>query len=297
MKTLLPLTLILAAILFEWSNGMPVVQFKDQRFNFPAGATEEQMKQAIGQYIESQGGASQFLPTPDSDHAMRSENPQLAPSESYLPEATPEGEQPVIQQVHPVSGKVAQFAEVIADVETGGQPERSIRTKAKPTVDGRGSSAYGTYQITRGLLRGALENNTVNFTEQERAAAQELINRQEIALAVGGRDRKHYQKGGSKHGMAQRWAKSYGYEDVNQFLDDFDYGGTYGLAEDGDFQVLYESFARKLLNHTLKQAEGDVFKAARVWHGGPKGAGKSTDLYEQKVRKVWESRYGGREEG
>lgn len=270
------------------SSLMSTVVFHGKEFKFPEGTSQQQMEQVLSEYVVSQGGASQFIPRPDSDAAMRSENTALTPTQSYVA-APQEGVEPeVVQSPISLTNDQQGFADVIAEVETGGLSNRSIRTKVRPGRGStKGSSAYGKYQITRGLLSGTIRNAQVTFSEQELAAANELMNRQEIGLAIGGRDRVNYQAGGSRHSLAQRWAKEYGYEgDVESFLNDFDYGGTYGLAEDADFQVLYESMARKLLNKTLKDAGGDVVKAAGVWHGGPKGAGKSTEMYKQKVRRL-----------
>ena len=198
-----------------------------------------------------------------------------------------------LQNPVPLTDKQAEFAKNIAQIETGGLQNRSVRTQVKPSGSQKGSSAYGTYQITHGLLRGTLENQVIALSGQERAAAEELMARQEVSLSIGGRDRVNYQAGGTKHGIAQKWAKEYGYEDVESFLNDFDYGGTLGLADDADFQVLYESFARKLLNKHLKDAGGDMVAAAAVWHGGPTGAGKTTEQYKQKMRKLMEASNGG----
>ena len=270
------------------SSLMSTVIFHGKQFEFPVGTSQDQMEQVLSEYVVQKGSASEFIPTPDSDAAMRSENTSLAPAEGYAELLEGSGNAEVIQSPISLTKDQQDFAEVIAQVETGGLKNRSIRTKARPGIGSvKGSSAYGTYQITRGLLRGSIANKTVDFSQQELNAAQELMNRQEIGLAIGGRDRKNYQAGGARHGLAQRWAKQYGYEnDVESFLNDFDYGGTYGLAEDADFQVLYESMARKLLNKTLKDAGGDVVQAAGVWHGGPKGAGASTEMYKNKVRRI-----------
>lgn len=264
---------------------MQKVEFQGRQFEFPTQASKEQIEGALQQYLQSQPTAA-GLSTPDKSAAMRTEE-QYAPTESYLGESV-EGETPQLQALHKMNKEQRQFADAIAEVETGGLQNRSVRTQVKPNGDGAGSSAYGTYQITHGLLSGYIENKVVEFSEQELAAANELLRRQEISLAIGGRDRVKYQSGGAKHGQAVAWAKAYGYEDVESFLDAFDYGGNLGLSNDAEFQVLYESLARKMLNRHLKDAGGDPFKAARQWHGGPKGAGKKTDMYEQKVRKVYE---------
>lgn len=260
---------------------MQKVEFQGKHFEFPAQATPEQIEGALKQYLESRPTAD-GLSTPDKSASLRTEE-QYTPAESYFAE----GEEQ-LQALQKMNAEQTKFAETIAEVETGGLQNRSVRTQVRPGGSGQGSSAYGTYQITHGLLSGYIENQVVQFSEQERAAADELLRRQQISLAIGGRDRVKYQEGGAKHGQAVSWAKSYGYEDVQSFLDAFDYGGNLGLSNDAEFQVLYESFARKMLNKHLKDAGGDPFKAARVWHGGPKGAGKKTDMYEQKVRKLYE---------
>lgn len=263
---------------------MQKVEFQGQLFEFPAQASKEQIKGALSKWVEQQPTAN-GISTPDKSAAMRTEE-QYTPVESYFSGAA--GEQEQLQAILKLNGEQREFADAIAEVETGGLQNRSVRTQVKPNGGGAGSSAYGTYQITHGLLSGYLEQGVVSFSEQERLAAEELLRRQEISLAIGGRDRSKYESGGAKHGQAVSWAQSYGYETVTEFLDDFDYGGSLGLGNDAQFQVLYESFARRMLNRHLKDANGDPFKAARQWHGGPKGAGKKTDMYEQKVRKIYE---------
>ena len=81
--------------------------------------------------------------------------------------------------------------------------------------------------------------------------------------------RSRYARGGERAAQGALWAKQYGYEDVNKFLEDFDYGGSLGLADNAEFQYLYENAARKLLMRHLKDAGGDAVQAAAVWHGGP----------------------------
>lgn len=264
---------------------MPIVNFEGKQFKFPDGTSQEEMGKALDQYIAQGTSASQALPTPDSDAAVRSERTNIARRESYVPK-NEDGTDGLFPDLPPLSGPQAEFATRIAEIETGGLDNRFVRTGVKPQPGQPGSSAYGTYQITRGLLRGTLEQELVNFTPAEREAAQELIERQEIALTIGGVDRKTYQKGGPKYGLALRWARQYGYEDVESFLTDFDYKGTLGLADDGDFQVLYESFARKMLNKTLEQAGGDELLAAGIWHGGENKRkwSASTRQYQNKMR-------------
>ena len=260
---------------------MQKVEFQGKRFEFPAQATQEQIESALMQYMESRPTAD-GMSSPDKSAKLRTEE-QYAPVESYFDE----GDE-ALQAVQKLTAQEQRFAEAIAEVETGGLQNRSVRTMVRPNGSNKGSSAYGTYQITHGLLSGYLEGGVIPFSEQEQKAAEELLRRQEIALTIGGRDRSKYEASGRLHGQAQAWAKSYGYETVKEFLDDFDYGGTLGLGNDAEFQVLYESFARKMLNKHLKDAGNDPFKAARIWHGGPKGAGNKTKMYEQKVRKIYE---------
>lgn len=276
------LPLILMALLVG-SEMMASVNFNGKKFNFPDGTTREQMEQVFTSYMQDTQPAAGYLAMFDDSYAMRTDAP-VKRRESYFGE----GEDEVLQTPIGLSEDQALFASSIAQLETGGLANRSVRTKVRPTEAGKGSSAYGTYQITHGLLSGAIQNKTVELSAQEAEAARELLERQAIALTVGGRDRAKYQKGGEKYGIALQWAKGYDYENVEAFLDDFDYGGTLGLADDGDFQVLYESMARKLLNHTLKQAGGDMVEAAALWHGGPKGAGKTTEMYKQKMKRLLE---------
>ena len=277
------LHLILMVALTLGASSMTVVKFQGQQFNFPLGTNEAQIGDALKEYMFQSASARSLMST-DVSADVRIENTSRTPTESYV-----QGEEATLQSPVTLKPEQQKFADNIAQIETGGLAQRGVRTMVRPSGEGKGSSAYGKYQITHGLLRGAIDNEFIEFSQQELTAAEELLARQEMALAIGGRDRAKYQQGGSEYGIAQKWAQTYGYEDVESFLDDFDYGGTYGLAEDGDFQVLYESFARKLLNKTLEQAGGDMVAAAGVWHGGPKGAGANTDMYKEKMKRLMEA--------
>lgn len=270
-----------------YGNSNMLVDFEGTQYDFPDGTGDDEVASVLNSYVIEQSSAASALPTPDTAASTRTERVSYKPRESYLPQPE-DGTEAVMPEMTELNDQQRQFADLIGEVETGGEESRSIRTKVKPTGDGAGSSAYGTYQITHGLLSGVVEGNSIGLNEAELSAAQELLDRQELALTIGGRDRAKYQKGGAKYGMAQKWAKTYGYETVEEFLTDFDYGGTLGLEDDADFQVLYESFARKLLNDTLKQAGGDVAKAAGIWHGGANTSkwGATTKQYQQKVAKL-----------
>lgn len=261
---------------------MPTVKFQGQRFQFPEGATDEQIETGLRSYMEQApiAGAST---KPDTSNAERVDAPLAPTRESYFNEGDP------IPSMTALTEQQALFAKHIATIETGGLPSRAIRTKVRPSDTGQGSSAYGKYQITHGLLSRAISTGYVTLDVMEQRAAEDLMERQRVALSVGGRDRAAYQQGGAKHELAVQWAAAYGYADVDKFLNDFNYGGSLGLEGNGEFLVLYESFARKLLNKHLEDANGDMVAAAAVWHGGPKGAGKATQLYKQKMRRLLEA--------
>lgn len=174
------------------------------------------------------------------------------------------------------------FRNTIAKIETGGLDNEWTRTKVK----GSGSTAYGTYQITRGLIRGYLDTKSNLFNESEIAAMRELDKRQSIAIKVGGKDRASYEAGGANHAQAKRWTQELGFASVSDMLDAFDYGGDYGLADNVDWQFQYENFARRMMNDHLKMTGGDALEAASIWHGGTnwkKGKHKKqTDIYRKK---------------
>ena len=260
---------------------MPIVEYNDVEFDFPEGSTPQQIEQVIRSYREGLSSATDDG-KPDSDMAMRSEQ-VTPPTESYFPADSDQ----TSANLPSLNAEQQRFVDAIAEVETGGIENRSVRTMQAPSRGGQGSSAYGTYQVTHGLLSRAMDTGYISLSPEEEAAARELLARQKVGLAVGGRDRAKYEAGGSKHARGKKWAKQYGYDNVQSFLDDFDYGGTYGLADDEDFQMLYESFGRKLLVQHLKDANGDAERAAAVWYAGPK-AGKKSDGYVKKFRKAYE---------
>lgn len=190
------------------------------------------------------------------------------------------------RRVTTIKEDVGSFRDKIATIETGGLDNTFIRTRVLPSATTKGSSAYGTFQITQGLLVDYLTRKRKLFDFADEKAMGELIHRQQLALAVGGRDRKSYEKGGRNHTLAKQWAKDLKYDDVGTFLDAFDYGGDLGLGDDTEFQLAYENFGRKMLQDTLKEAKGDELEAASRWHGGAKWktakSRKDTDRYREK---------------
>ena len=177
--------------------------------------------------------------------------------------------------------KESKFAERIKTIETGGVKNPFIRTKAV----GSGSSAYGTYQITKGLLSSVLSNGKL-LDEEEAEAMQDLVERQKVALKVGGSDLNNYKEGGKLAAQGRKYASQFGYDDVNTFLEDFDYGGTLGLSDNENFKMLYEQVAHKLLAQTLNETNGDEAEAAARWHGGNGWAkASSRPLTEQYINK------------
>ena len=260
------------------------IEFNGQTHEFPDNFNQEQISQALSSTMDAEPSAK-HTSTPDTSSALRTERVNVGARENYGL-----GESNLLPELPTLNDKQSGYIDRIGEIETGGLEDRFVRTQVKPQSGGAGSSAYGPYQITHGLLEGTVEQSPQMFGPEELQAAQELMERQEIALAVGGRDRNKYQKGGAKHGMANRWAKQYGYETVEDFLNAFDYGGDLGLSDDGDFQVLYESFARKMLTQNLKDAGGDELEAASRWHGGSnwnKGKHKgTTEQYRKKYQKL-----------
>lgn len=264
---------------------MPRVNFLGKVHNFPDNVTDEQIRGALTTWSETNAN-SDTLSKPDTSSAMRTERTNVSARAEYVPE----GEQ--FPELPSMDSSQQQFVDTIGEIETGGLSNRYIRTKVKPSSGGTGSSAYGTYQITHGLLEGTLTNQPDLLSPVEQGAARELMERQEIGLAIGGNDRVKYEQGGKKHALAQKWAKDYGFETVDAFLDAFDYGGDLGLSKDEDFQTLYEGFARKMMLKQLKDVGGDALEAASAWHGGSnwrKGGHKgTTEKYRSKYQRLTE---------
>jgi hypothetical protein len=210
------------------------VSFQGKIHEFPDGVTDTQVKDALAKY----SAGAEAVPKEDS----------VASSDS----------------LYSLNAEQEKFRSVIAEIETGSLSEKMIRTK----VNGSGSTAYGTYQITGKLIRGYVDNYSKLFSEDELWAMEKLHERQQVAIAIGGSDRAKYEKGGSNYAQAQKWANKYGYDKVSTFLDAFDYGGDYGLANDVEFGEQYENFARKMLVDHLKRNGNDGLSAASEWHGG-----------------------------
>jgi len=268
---------------------MPQIEFQGQMHEFPDNFTQDQISGALKGFMVTSPTASHNS-TPDTSTALRTERTNVSARTDYtsnegVAEDGTAVEDFAFPELPTLNDKQRTFGENIGQIETGGLDNRFIRTKVRPDGKGKGSSAYGPYQITHGLLEGTMEVSPDLFDPVEQRAVQELMERQEVSLAIGGRDRKRYEKGGLKRGLANRWAKQYGFESTADFLDAFDYGGDLGLSDDGDFQTLYEGIGRKLLNKHLKDAGGDEVEAAGVWHGGPNWRKKNKSSTEQYIDK------------
>jgi len=236
------------------------VKFNDRMYNFPDNATKEQI---LG-FLEQNASGSVGKPEPQ-------------PPEGDEPDVVTSPAIPLIPQVG-MTASQATHRDVIARIETGGNIDQPfIRTgvapKRKKQLD---STAYGPLQITRNLIRGYLKTKPKLFNADEKAAMNLLIERQKISLTIGGKfKRPAFERGGSERVFAEAQAEALGFDNADDFLDAFDYGGNLGLHEDKKFMVQYENFSRKMLNDVLKGAGGDGEKAAAMWHGGPKWATSS----------------------
>lgn len=289
------------------------VQFEGSEFTFPDDASNEEIITALGT-VDMPIKSTE--PKTNKDNEVKYEELFAQPSDSGDKQFS---DREVVIADNPrqgtdvkgddktatpvVSGRVSRsfeseslspdektFRDSIIKIETGGVDNPFIRTTVKPKDGQSGSSAYGPAQITRGLLVDYLANKRKMFTPQEVDMLLDLTDRQKVSLIIGGRDRQAYSKGGSNAAYGSFMASAYGYEDVEEFLDDFDYGGTLGLGEDPQFKLHYENIARKMLKQTLKDAGGDAKEAASVWHGGAnwKTASSKADTkrYREKFDKL-----------
>lgn len=254
-----------------------IVEYGGQHFDFPDGLDDDKISQALQNLgideVERGGAALNMARAPDT----------LDFEEFDALATMSNGEALNFMKLNPEQKK---FVDTIRTIETGGVQNPYIRTKAV----GTGSSAYGPWQITKGLLESSLKSSPDMFDERETQAMQDLIQRQKIALAVGGSDRAKYGAGGAKAAQGAAWAKQYGFASVNDFLNAFDYGGDYGLSQDTDFQLVYEGVAHKLLVSQLDETGGDALEAASRWHGGRgwKNASSKahTEIYRKRYQKL-----------
>lgn len=253
------------------------VSYGGQSFDFPDDATDEEIGQLLHNLgvdeVETGGAALNMGRQPDTLDIDEFDNLFAASS----------GMEEMFMKLN---AQQRRFADNIRTIETGGVANPYIRTKAV----GTGSSAYGPVQITKGLLESTLKNQPNMFSEAERAAMEDLVLRQKVALAVGGSDRAKYAAGGVKMAQGAAWAKKFGFADVTSFLNAFDYGGDYGLSTNTEFQLHYESVAEKMLVAQLDEAGGDELEAASRWHGGKGWRNASsrahTDTYRKRYQKL-----------
>jgi hypothetical protein len=136
--------------------------------------------------------------------------------------------------------------DAIRQVETGGLSDPWIRTGIS---DGRGSSAYGPFQVTKDLIDGALKDASYEFSADEKAILRKLSKQQKEALRIGGKDRQRFEGKLSK-----------------EYLDRYDYFGTFDFT-DAEKAVLLRA-QEKMLSKNLSDSGGDYDEAARRWHGG-----------------------------
>ena len=147
--------------------------------------------------------------------------------------------------IRPTSPADRQFMDAIRQVETGGLADPWIRTK----MSGTGSSAYGPYQVTKGLIDGALKDESYGFDGEEKTILRKLSRQQKESLRIGGSDRSRYE------GKLSR-----------EHLDRFDYGGSFDFT-DAEKIILLRA-QEKMLKKNLLDSGGDYDEAARRWHGG-----------------------------
>lgn len=253
------------------------VTFGGQLFDFPDDVSDAKIGEVLGDLgvadVEQGGAAISMGRQPDTFY--------LDEIDQLLTVGDSEG-----GDYMKLNEQQKRFAQNIRTIETGGVENPFIRTKAV----GTGSSAYGPVQITKGLLEATLSKKPEMFTDSERSAMEDLVLRQKVALAVGGSDRAKYARGGAKMVQGAAWAAKFGFADVDSFLNAFDYGGDFGLGNDVQFQLLYESVADKLLVAQLDEAGGDELEAASRWHGGTgwktASSRKHTDIYRQRYQKL-----------
>lgn len=281
-----------------------VIEFEGQEYDFPDDATNDEILDILSTVKTPEVSAmSDQLPQPEFAQSSEDEEAALAqpPAQEGQVDGEPkqvvggegkapaEGLQAAKTTLVNLNTKQQEFRDNIAGVETGGLKKRSIRTTVTPKKGQPGSSAYGTFQITKGLIIQFLKSKGNLFSPDELGAMRELADRQKASLIIGGEDRESYEVGGTNRAHGQFLADSFGFETVDEFLDAFDYGGDFGLADDAQFQMQYENFARKMLNDTLKGAGGNVIEAASIWHGGAgwrtASSRKDTDKYREKFNK------------
>ncbi|MEE8597909.1 MAG: hypothetical protein V3S69_00025 [Dehalococcoidales bacterium] len=278
---------------------MPSIQYGGEVHQFPDDWDNDKISSTLAGWRDGQGGDKSMTTvpehTPEQQVKLNAEHirPELADASFDLEEVVAETGKwkPLASsdELTPMSDRQEQFRGNIQQIETGGLDSEWTRTHV---VDSS-STAYGSYQITGGLIQGYMRNKAKLFNDAELAAMQELHKRQRVAIKIGGKSRPLYERGGGSHAQAKRWAKEFGFDDVGTFLDSFDYKGDYGLADDVEFQYQYENFSRKMLNQHLSDAKGNALEAASVWHGGTswkKGKHKKdTEVYRTKYTTLNES--------
>ena len=164
--------------------------------------------------------------------------------------------------------------------ETGGKSNPNIRTEVMPQA---GSSAFGTHQITRGLLRDSLDK--IDYTPREREFANHMIAQQDLGLRFGHNPNA---KSAPKTVLLRRYLDTVPGATPESF-ESLQYGGNLGIFRNEEDEATYQSIAKKLFNQQITQFDNakkpysdGVFtriakkfkltvqdvKAALVWHQG-----------------------------
>lgn len=116
--------------------------------------------------------------------------------------------------------------------------------------NGKTSTAYGPYQLTKSTAQAILDNKAIHLTKGERNAMKDLI--------VQG----------------------------NKMLEAGEQHPVYGLGKNGDlginpdFRKAYDSACKKYVGYLLNKYNGDAVMATKAWRFGEDGVNQSDSRYE-----------------
>lgn len=185
---------------------------------------------------------------PRSFESRASNQPQVINTSRYNIEVPTEA--PRASKASSFPPEVDRLYIAISDAETGGLEDRFIRTRA---AESGVSTAYGPAQITVSLMKDFNKKHRDKLTKAEQRYVDSFIR------------------------QGERMKKAKDNDPV------YGYGGT-GALSGPNARKAYARVARKMLQQSIQDNNGDLSKVVRRWRGND-----SDTNYFRKVRDSWES--------
>lgn len=227
-------------------NAKRVADIIEARGSSIADTTPEAIKSII-RSIKKYGTQYAVSGNQPDQIASPTETQTQNPVVSSVPEQQAQ-EAPTNEAKTQFSPGVTNLYHAISDVETGGESDPYVRTKA--AEGGKASSAFGPAQITRDLMKDFYSNHADELTDSEKDYAKRFIEQ------------------GNKMLKAKPNDPVYGY-------------GKSGELNTPEDRQLYDVVAQKILKSIVENNGGSFNKTVKSWRG------KNDSAYRSRVRKAF----------